>query len=100
MHPPQSPDLNPIENLWTVMKAELHKNPASSIHDLKVKLKEIWYSIDNEILKFEVNDECEKHSNERRSFLSKFQAKINKNQQSTDVNRDFSLGGAHFPNPL
>ena len=51
MHPPQSPDLNPIENLWTVMKAELHKNPASSIHDLKVKLKEIWYSIDAEIVR-------------------------------------------------
>nr|CCA26025.1 transposase putative [Albugo laibachii Nc14] len=41
LHPPQSPDLNPIENVWTVMKAELPKNPASSIHDLKVKLKEI-----------------------------------------------------------
>nr|CCA16546.1 AlNc14C23G2309 [Albugo laibachii Nc14] len=39
---------------------------------------------------------CEKHSNERRSFLSKFQAKMNKNQQSTDGKRDFSLGVLTF----
>nr|CCA24102.1 transposase (putative) [Albugo laibachii Nc14] len=78
MHPPQSPNLNPIENLWTVMKAELHKNPASSIHDLKVKLKEIWYSIDNEI--------------GRKCLLKN-------NQQSTDVKRDFSWGGCSLSEP-
>ena len=33
------------------MNAELHKNPASSIHGLKANLDEIWYSIDNEIVR-------------------------------------------------
>nr|CCA27675.1 Tc1like transporase putative [Albugo laibachii Nc14] len=48
-HPPQSPDLNPIENLWAVMKRELHKNSASSIDDLK--LGQIWYSIDKVLVR-------------------------------------------------
>lgn len=50
LHPPQSPDLNPIESLWSIMKAELHKRPASSLSDLKDKLKQIWYSIDSEVV--------------------------------------------------
>jgi len=50
-HPPQSPDLNPIENLWFIMKKELHKNPATSIPDLKTKLLKIWTNIDGEVVK-------------------------------------------------
>nr|CCA27456.1 Tc1like transporase putative [Albugo laibachii Nc14] len=50
-HPPQSPDLNPIENLWAEMKRELHKNPASSSDDLKQKLGQIWYSIDKALVR-------------------------------------------------
>nr|CCA27937.1 transposase (putative) [Albugo laibachii Nc14] len=49
-HPTQSLDLNAIENLWAVMKRELHKNPSSSIEDLKQKLGEIWYSIDKALV--------------------------------------------------
>ncbi|GMF54463.1 unnamed protein product [Phytophthora fragariaefolia] len=44
-HPPQSPDLNPIENLWGIMKAELHKTPATDLDDLREKLAMIWYKI-------------------------------------------------------
>lgn len=51
LHPAQSPDLNPIENLWSIMKAELHKKPAMSLADLKVKLKEIWHSIDCDVVR-------------------------------------------------
>lgn len=47
-HPAQSPDLNPIENLWAHVKQELHKAPASSIEDLKLKIQAIWYVIESE----------------------------------------------------
>jgi hypothetical protein len=45
-HPAQSPDLNPMGNLWAHLKQELHKSPASSIEALKVKIQAIWYDID------------------------------------------------------
>lgn len=45
-HPAQSPDLNPIENLWAHLKREVSKNPASSKSDLIKKLEDIWYDID------------------------------------------------------
>ncbi|GMF39267.1 unnamed protein product [Phytophthora fragariaefolia] len=43
--PPQSPDLNPIENLWGIAKAELHKTPATDLDDLREKLATISYKI-------------------------------------------------------
>ncbi|KAK1943198.1 Transposable element Tcb1 transposase [Phytophthora citrophthora] len=48
-HPPQSPDLNPIENLRFIMKRELDHTPATSIDDLKVKLQHIWANIDDKV---------------------------------------------------
>lgn len=50
-HPAQSPDLNPIENLWSIVKHELSKNPASSREDLIQKLEAIWYDIDPDVVK-------------------------------------------------
>lgn len=45
--PPQSPDLNPIEHLWNIMKAELLKQKfrAKNRDALFEKLKEIWMNI-------------------------------------------------------
>ncbi|GMF18831.1 unnamed protein product [Phytophthora fragariaefolia] len=43
--PPQSPDLNPIENLWSIMKAALQETPATDLDDLREKLATIWYKI-------------------------------------------------------
>lgn len=44
-HPPQSPDLNPIEHLWSYMGKELQKSPSRSVQDLKENLLKIWNEI-------------------------------------------------------
>lgn len=59
--PPYSPDLNPIENLWALMKSiiyerypELEKAPNNrdtSLEQLVKAAKEAWHAIDDRILK-------------------------------------------------
>lgn len=44
--PPQSPDCNPIENLWNELNRRLRKIPVSSKEELKRRLKEEWGRID------------------------------------------------------
>jgi len=38
--PSQSPDLNPIENLWNELKQSLAGIPISSLEELKEKIEE------------------------------------------------------------
>ena len=45
--PGNSPDLNPIENLWSVMKARLQGRDTSSIIKLTREVKAIWADIQN-----------------------------------------------------
>lgn len=47
--PPNSPDLNPIEMLWSIIKRTLHKNPLIP-GDLEDKILEIWNSIPQEVI--------------------------------------------------
>ena len=49
--PSQSPDLNPIENIFAWMKNQLNRNRPRKIADLKTRLEEIWDSITPEFLK-------------------------------------------------
>jgi transposase len=58
--PPFSPDLNPIENLWALMKAEIYRlhpelETASDTDDTLGRLveaaKEAWHAIDEAILR-------------------------------------------------
>ena len=43
--PSQSPDLNPIENLWSELKIRLSKEVFKNKDDLWVKTQKIWYDI-------------------------------------------------------
>ena len=40
--PGNSPDLNPIENAWNVMKQKIQSQPISSLEALKQQIKNIW----------------------------------------------------------
>ena len=57
--PPYSPDLNPIENLWSLMKAEIYKlypdleqadDTEETLYYLIEAAKEAWHEIDSTIL--------------------------------------------------
>ncbi|EIE89016.1 hypothetical protein G6F46_007667 [Rhizopus delemar] len=46
--PPQSPDLNPIENMWQLLKRRLFRNydcPPCGIHELWDRIVHTWYQI-------------------------------------------------------
>jgi len=45
--PAYSPDLNPIENVWSVLKRQVESRNPQSIDDLKIKIAEEWHNIDN-----------------------------------------------------
>ena len=49
--PSQSPDLNPIENVWAFMKHKLKKNPVDSVDSLVRRLRSIWSSLSKEYAK-------------------------------------------------
>lgn len=46
--PPQSPDLNPIENLWHILDMQVRKRKISNKADLKQALREEWLKISSE----------------------------------------------------
>ncbi|KAM7399855.1 hypothetical protein PAMP_019153 [Pampus punctatissimus] len=43
--PSQSPDLNPIENLWKELKTAVHKRSPSNLTELELFCKEEWAKI-------------------------------------------------------
>ena len=49
--PPYSPDLNPIENLWSIMKDKLKGKKFISMRSLKSKLIKLWENIDEDLVK-------------------------------------------------
>lgn len=50
-HPPQSPDMNPIELLWDELDRKLREDPPTSKSDLLKKLQIYWRDISPEAIK-------------------------------------------------
>lgn len=48
--PPQSPDLNPIEQLWDHLDQKLRKTPPVNVADAWEKLSKYWKEIRQPIL--------------------------------------------------
>ena len=48
--PACSPDLNPIENLWSWIKREIELKSPRNLNELKKKLNEVWNSLEHEFL--------------------------------------------------
>lgn len=51
--PSRSPDLNPIENIWKIMKDNIQKRQdfPRNVNDLKTALKEEWSKLDTSVLR-------------------------------------------------
>ena len=45
-----SPDLNPIENLWAIMKKKARGRKFVTINNFKNELNQIWSDIENSII--------------------------------------------------
>lgn len=43
--PPQSPDLNPIENLWSIVKQRIDRNNVKNADEFFNRIKDAWYAI-------------------------------------------------------
>ena len=48
--PPNSPDLNPIENIWSIMKVRLEKSNQKRIWEWKLQLEKMWEELDHQLL--------------------------------------------------
>ena len=48
--PPQSPDLNPIENIWHYLETQIRKHEITNKEILKNKLQEEWNKIEPQYL--------------------------------------------------
>lgn len=46
-HPPSSPDINPLENLWDLLKDRIKErpHPPTNVNELKVAVQEAWDSL-------------------------------------------------------
>jgi hypothetical protein len=47
--PVQSPEVNPIENLWSLMKSKIStKHPIKNLNSMKANVLEVWESVPTE----------------------------------------------------
>ena len=48
--PPRSPDLNPIENIWSVLKYRVYKRGPQTVEDLENFIFEEWDLLDDDMV--------------------------------------------------
>jgi transposase len=65
-HPPQSPDLNPIELIWAIMKNNVEKENPRNKDELIASIKSAWDSISKETI-----NECINHIYEVMEYIKK-----------------------------
>ena len=53
--PPNSPDLNPIENLWAIMKREVEKLDPTKINDVIHAVEKVWENVTIEVRESLIN---------------------------------------------
>ncbi len=58
VHPPYSPDLNPIEKVWSILKRNVMKTSYSHLDDIIEKIMEEWDAITNETLNRLIDGHC------------------------------------------
>ena len=49
--PSYSPDLNPIENIWAIMKRNIEKKNPKNLEELEIYIKNEWRLIDKKLCK-------------------------------------------------
>ena len=49
--PGNSPDINPIENLWAILKKKLRERDTSTIAKLEAAIYDVWYNLDPGMLR-------------------------------------------------
>jgi len=62
--PPYSCDLNPIENIWSILKSEVEKRQPKTMEELKKAIGEEWYKIDQDVIR-----KCIEHCRQRMKDL-------------------------------
>jgi transposase len=55
-HPAQSPDLNPIEAVWNILKQRVRQRIWNSIEELKAILQEEWSKITMQEVRARIQD--------------------------------------------
>ena len=49
-HPPKSPDMNPIEHIWSILKSGIESKMPQTREELLTVLEEMWNSISMETI--------------------------------------------------
>ena len=71
--PSYSPDLNPIENLWAIVKRNVEKRMPKNLGELERFMVDEWNKIPEETLKYLVNsmrNRCQEVLNENGETIS------------------------------